>query len=72
MRTTLLVLALAVAACSSPSAPPEVGLIDAGARDTLPTFALVDVNPASPTVGVRVSTADLDGRVSAWYFGHSS
>jgi hypothetical protein len=43
--------------------PPAAGLAD---------FSLVDVNPASPTSGRNVSPHDFDGRVSAWYFGHSS
>jgi hypothetical protein len=49
---------------------PNGGLLapDAGLAD----FSLVDVNPASPSSGQNVSPHDFDGRVSAWYFGHSS
>jgi hypothetical protein len=34
-----------------------------------PSFALLDVNPASPTFDTVVTPADLNGQVSAWYFG---
>lgn len=40
--------------------------------EQLPDFALVDVNATSATAGETVSVADQRGRVSAWYFGHST
>ena len=39
---------------------------------TLPSFTLEDVNPASATYGQDVSPRAERGRVSAWYFGHST
>ena len=38
----------------------------------VPDFALVDVNPASPTSGLPVSPRDALGSGSAWYFGHAT
>jgi hypothetical protein len=40
--------------------------------DHAPDFVLPDVNPASPTGGTDVAVSDQRGRVSAWYFGHST
>jgi hypothetical protein len=40
--------------------------------DAKPDFSLTDVNPASDTSGRKVSPRDLQGAVSAWYFGHST
>jgi hypothetical protein len=41
--------------------------------DTLaPDFALQDVNPNSATSGQSVSPRAQLGKVSAWYFGHST
>ena len=40
--------------------------------DPMPSFTLPDVNPASPTGGTVVAVTDQRGRVSAWYFGHST
>ena len=42
------------------------------AGTVLPDFALVDVNATSPTGGQEVTVASQRGRVSAWYFGHST
>jgi len=38
----------------------------------VPDFAILDVNPNSLTSGQLVSPRDHLGRVSAWYFGHST
>lgn len=38
----------------------------------VPGFSLVDVNPASTTYNQPVSPGDYLGKVSAWYFGHST
>lgn len=35
-------------------------------------FALLDVNPASPSAGAEVSPRDAEGRVSLWFFGHAT
>jgi hypothetical protein len=43
-----------------------------GASDTLADFSLVDVNPHSATAGQAVSPRQVLGRISAWYFGHST
>jgi hypothetical protein len=40
--------------------------------DVLPDWGLTDVNENSPTGGERVQVSDQRGRVSAWYFGHST
>lgn len=61
-----LFLAMAVVACGGgggghPAAP-----------DPMTDFRLPDVNPASATSGAEVSVRDELGKVSAWYFGHST
>jgi hypothetical protein len=68
-----LLLAAALLGCGGAVRATDAGVasLDGGGAP-LPTFALVDVNPASPTSMKRVSPQDYDGRVSAWYFGHSS
>ena len=51
----------------------DAGLLaDAGAPQRMPDFSLPDVNPASPTFEEQVSPRDQVGRVTAWYFGHST
>ena len=40
--------------------------------DVAPDFALEDRNDTSATFGEVVSPRDARGRISAWYFGHSS
>lgn len=78
MRSTwaLAVVAVSVAVllgCGAPTPATDAGLLDADAGlAALTDFSLVDTNPASPTGGQNVSPHDFDGRVSAWYFGHSS
>lgn len=37
-----------------------------------PDFSLVDTNTTSQTFDNAVSPRDARGRISAWYFGHSS
>ncbi len=34
--------------------------------------ALLDVNSTSPTFGQYILPADYQGKVSAWYFGHTT
>ncbi len=55
-------LALVVASACHPPVPAGVQ----------PDFHLVDVNPSSERSQQRVSPRDYEGKVSAWYFGHSS
>ena len=38
----------------------------------VPSFEITDVNPNSATWDQSVSPRDHLGRVSAWYFGHST
>ncbi|MBK7672794.1 MAG: hypothetical protein IPJ24_15625 [bacterium] len=38
----------------------------------VPDFAVLDVNPASPTGAQVVSPRDYLQKVSAWYFGHAT
>ena len=47
------------------SAAPSLG-------DVLPDWGLTDVNENSPSAGETVRVSDQRGRVSAWYFGHST
>lgn len=35
-------------------------------------FALLDVNPSSPSFGEAVSPRDVMGQVSLWFFGHAT
>jgi hypothetical protein len=46
--------------------------VDGGVGSLVPDFSLNDENPASTTGGQQVSPSQYRGRVSAWYFGHSS
>ncbi|MEW5739989.1 MAG: hypothetical protein AB1938_13740 [Myxococcota bacterium] len=69
-----LVLGLLFVACGSPSAA-DAGLLSDGGQHqgaVLSDFALPDVNPASASFQKNVSPRDHLGKVSAWYFGHSS
>ena len=66
MRAALVVLL--VVAC----APPAKVLPDAGVALKVAAFTLEDVNPASPRFGQQVGPADYGGKVTGWYFGHSS
>lgn len=38
----------------------------------LPSFELVDVNPASRSAGQLVGPLAVRGKVTGWYFTHSS
>ena len=38
----------------------------------VPDFSLADLNPASRTNGKDVSPRQYLGKISAWYFGHST
>jgi hypothetical protein len=60
MRLIPLAILVAAAACSSGSNPPD---------PRAPDFALLDVNPASPTSAQAVSPRDKVGKTSAFYFG---
>ena len=40
--------------------------------EPLSSFALADVNPASPTAGQQLGPQSFRGKVSGWYFTHSS
>ncbi len=42
------------------------------AAESVPDFALVDVNPTSSTYNQPVSPRDYLQEVSAWYFGHAT
>jgi hypothetical protein len=76
-RAALTALLLSLAACGSgagaapaPSPPPDPGGPTLG--QVAPEFALVDVNPASPSTATEVAPSDSLGRVSVWYFGHAT
>jgi hypothetical protein len=55
-----------------------VGCAPMSAKQTAPTdtplpdFTLLDVNPGSATSGRQVGPLSLRGKVSGWYFTHSS
>lgn len=75
MRSTVALAAVTVAVvlgCGAPQGSADAGLGPDGGAIALSDFSLPDVNPASPTSGQNVSPRDFQGRVSAWYFGHSS
>lgn len=40
--------------------------------DRVPDFSIVDVNPNSSAYGDSISPRDYLGKVSCWYFGHST
>lgn len=58
----------------APSQPSDGGPTSGGGSDAdlVPDFRLMDLNPASTTAGKYVSPRDMLGKVSAWYFGHST
>ena len=61
---------LAAAGCDEDSKTPAgPGPVSEAA---VPDFTLPDVNPNSATNGQDVSPRDHLGRISAWYFGHST
>lgn len=43
-----------------------------GPADRVPDFALRDENPSSATAGQDVGPLTFEGKVTGWYFGHSS
>ncbi len=62
---------LTLIACSAPPMPMN----DAGTTmpgETVPVFLVVDVNPASATANQQVGPKTWEGKVTGWYFGHSS
>ena len=61
--------ALIVTACDERSTKP---VDQPPLSDRMADFSLTDVNPNSPTGGRAVSPRHLLGKVSAWYFGHST
>lgn len=58
------VLAALAGGCSDDESNGPSGLV--------PDFSLPDVNPNSATFDSTISPRDYLGRVSAWYFGHST
>ena len=42
------------------------------AGQVVPDFSVLDVNPTSARFDTEVSPRDLKGKVSGWYFGHST
>jgi len=40
--------------------------------EKVPDFSLLNVNPASPLANQQVSPRQLEGKISAWYFAHST
>jgi len=58
-------VALAGCAKDAPTKPLPVSSV-------APDWTLTDVNPNSPTHGQAVSPRGQLGKISAWYFGHST
>lgn len=44
----------------------------AQSAEPVPELSLMDMNPTSDTHGQMVSPRDYVGKVSGWYFGHST
>jgi hypothetical protein len=66
-------LALALVACNKDSTQnPVDDTPDPPATNPVPDFSLADVNSTSATFNTMVSPRDHLGKVSAWYFGHST
>ncbi|MDX2009434.1 MAG: hypothetical protein SFW67_04550 [Myxococcaceae bacterium] len=62
---------LALAACGMP--PPRMEPpAQLPSVEPLPAFALLDVNPGSPTSGQSVGPTRYRGKVSGWYFTHTN
>jgi hypothetical protein len=61
---TLLVTTLLVACAPAKQPIPT--------NSPLPDFTLLDVNPGSATSGQSLGPRALRGKVSGWYFTHSS
>lgn len=64
---SFLVTALLVVACAPMPAKQTAPTIS-----PLPDFTLLDVNPASATTGQQLGPRTLRGKVSGWYFTHTS
>lgn len=59
---------LTFVACAAPMpmpTPVEPGM-------TVPDFQLTDVNLASSTARQQVGPKTYEGKITGWYFGHSS
>lgn len=59
MRTATLVMLGGLAGCGTDLAAYQ-------------DFALLDVNPTSPSAGLEVGPEDHLDHISAWYFGHAN
>lgn len=66
MRFGLLV-AVVLFSCSPMTMPKPAPTIE-----PLPSFELTDVNPASSTNGRPVGPLALRGKVTGWYFTHTT
>lgn len=79
MRTSIARLAVIVAlygalglGCGDDKGPAAPGVTADTTGVLEPDFSLTDANPNSATSGQMVSPRQYLGRVSAWYFGHST
>ncbi|MCU0701874.1 MAG: hypothetical protein MUC96_35675 [Myxococcaceae bacterium] len=70
-RRLVLSSLVALAACGMPPPRMEPPTPQPSA-EPLPAFALLDVNPASPTSGQQVGPTRYRGKVSGWYFTHTN
>jgi hypothetical protein len=69
MRTVALSALLLAAACGPAPTRPAV---TQPAVEPLSSFELSDVNPGSRTAGQQVGPLAFRGKVSGWYFTHTS
>jgi hypothetical protein len=67
--SVVLFSAAVVFACSAPPVPTDAGVLSGA---PVPSFSLTDVNPGSSTSGQSLSPGSFAGKVTGWYFGHSS
>ena len=58
-----------LAACGPAMMPPPP---PPATTEPMPEFALTDVNPASATSGQQVGPSRYRGKVSGWYFTHTT
>jgi len=63
MQRSVLLLAVVLAAGCGSGGPPPVVI------PLAPDFALLDVNPNSPSYDLPLSPRDRIGFVTGWYFG---
>ncbi|MCA3012280.1 MAG: hypothetical protein INH41_07760 [Myxococcaceae bacterium] len=72
IRRVLVSALLALSACGAPPPRTDAPLEPSPGTGPLPEFTLVDVNPRSASAGQPVGPTRYRGKVSGWYFTHTS